>query len=102
MEAGLTGISLGLVFVFAYITLMVVTLRRSFPANLLFFAGAVVIVPHAVCGVFWVLQQMTADAAAYITAMGSFMVTAIGLPTCLMICIKHDVGTATKMIGIIR
>ncbi|HEY2891391.1 MAG TPA: hypothetical protein VGJ31_12220 [Dongiaceae bacterium] len=91
--------SLGLVFVLAYFTLVIVTLRSKSSASLLIFAAAVVFGPYVVGGIFWLLQQAFAGAAYTVTELASFLITTIGLPACLVICIKHDVGTLAKIVG---
>jgi hypothetical protein len=94
--------SLGLVFVLAYITLMVVALRQEGPLNLWLFALAVVFGPYLMLGVFWLLQKALAGAAAETTKIAAIMVSAIGLPGCLAVCIGHDFKSAAKVVGEIR
>ena len=90
--------ALGVLFVFAYITLMVVTLRRRTLANLIFFSLVVVLGPYLVGAVFWLLQHALVGAASEVTATVGFLTTTLGLPACLVICMKHDAGTLTKLV----
>jgi hypothetical protein len=101
-DRGSLEFSLGLVFVFAYITLMVVALRQESPLNLWLFALAVVFGPYLMLGVFWLFQKALAGAAAKTTKVASMMVSTIGLPGCLAVCIRHDFKSAVKVVGEIR
>jgi hypothetical protein len=88
--------SLGVVFVLAYFALMVVALRSKSSANFWFFVLAVVYGPYLVIGVFWVLQQAFAGAAAGASALAAWLISAVGLPTCLLICVGHDAESVAK------
>jgi hypothetical protein len=101
-DRGTLEFSLGLVFVLGYITLMVVALRQESPANVWFFALAVVFGQYLMLGVFWLLQKALAGAAAETSKIAAIMVSAIGLPGCLALCIGHDFKSAAKVVGEIR
>lgn len=94
--------SLGLVFVLAYVTLLVVALRQESPLNFWLFALAVVFGPYLMLGVFWLLQQALAGAAAETSKVAAILVSLIGLPGCLAVCIGHDFKSAVKVVGEIR
>jgi hypothetical protein len=90
--------SLGLVFVFAYITLMVVALRQESSTKLWAFAAVVVAGPYLVIGIFWLFQHALAGASAGAEKFAAFMVASLGLPACLLVCIKHDAASLGKVI----
>lgn len=98
-DRGSLEFSLGLVFVLGYITLMVVALRQEGPANLWWFAIMVVFGQYLMLGVFWLLQKALAGAAAETSKIAAIMVSAIGLPGCLAVCIGHDFKSAAKVVG---
>ena len=90
--------SLGLVFVFVYVTLMVVALRQESSTKLWAFAAVVVAGPYLVIGIFWLFQHALAGASAGAEKFAAFMVASLGLPACLLVCIKHDAASLAKVI----
>jgi hypothetical protein len=94
--------SLGLLFVSAYVTLMVVAFRLDNRMALVLFALAVVFGPYLLLGGFWLFQQALAEASAAANNIAAGVLAGLGLPTCLAICIKHDVGSVGKIIGEVR
>jgi hypothetical protein len=101
-DRGSLEFSLGLVFVLGYVTLMVVALRQEIPANLWWFALMVVFGQYLMLGVFWLLQKALAGAAAETSKIAAILVSVLGLPGCLAICIKHDAESVAKAVGEIR
>ena len=89
--------SLGLVFVIAYVTLMVVALRQEDSTNIWMFAAVVVAGPYLIIGVFWLLQHALAGASAGTEKFAAFMVSSFALPGCLLVCIKHDAESLLKI-----
>jgi hypothetical protein len=96
-QRGSLEFSLGLVFVIAYVTLMVVALRQEDSTNIWMFAAVVVGGPYLIIGVFWLLQHALAGASAGTEKFAAFMVSSFALPGCLLICIKHDAESLLKI-----
>jgi len=101
-KLGHVEFSLGLLFVFAYVTLMVVAFRLDNRMALLIFAVVVVFGPYLLLGVFWLFQRALGSASAEANYVAGGLVATVGLPTCLAICIKHDVGKVAEVIREIR
>lgn len=90
--------SLALVFVAAYVTLMVLALRSKEDAKLWIFATAVVVGPYLVIAAFSLLQHLLSGASATTEKFAAFMVSGLGLPACLLVCIRHDAESLLKTV----
>jgi hypothetical protein len=90
--------SLGLVFVAVYLTLMVVTLRSTNSARLWMCACVVVTGPYLIAGIFWLLQQALTGASEGAEKFTALMVSVLGLPGCLLVCIQHDAESLVKVV----
>lgn len=88
--------SLGVVFVAAYITLMIVALREKSSMKLWAFIGAVVYGPYLILGVFWLLQHALLGAAAWATDAAAGLVSAFTLAGCLLISVGHSTESFVK------
>jgi hypothetical protein len=91
--------SLGVLFVFAYITLMILALRQKSPGNLWYFAGAVIFGPYVVGLVFWLLQHVLAGASAVVIALAGIFTAALGTLGCWAVTTAHDVESLSVIFG---
>jgi hypothetical protein len=82
--------SLGVVFVAAYFTLLIVVLRGESSMKFLYFLAAVVYGPYLILGIFWLLQHALLGAAARVSTAASLLVTTFTLPACLLISLGHS------------
>jgi hypothetical protein len=96
--AGRLQFTVGLLFLFAWVALMVLALRRESPENLLWFAGAIVFGPYLLMGGFWLLQLIFDKAASGIDAIAAYVVSIVGLPGCVLLCTAHDAKEAAELI----
>jgi hypothetical protein len=93
--------SMGVVFTLAYITLIVVALRNKSTVKFWYFVLAVVYGPYLILGIFWILQHALLDAAAAVGACAAAVVYILGVPGCLLICMRHETEALAKAVGVV-
>ncbi|HXA57412.1 MAG TPA: hypothetical protein VNU84_08225 [Candidatus Acidoferrum sp.] len=89
--------SVGLVFLFGWVALVVLALRQQSPENLLWLAAAIVFGPYLLMGGFWLLQHIFDTTAAGIDAMAGYLISIIGLPGCILMCTAHDAKEVAEL-----
>jgi len=83
--------SLGVLFVYVYLTLMVVALREEGGGNLWYFACAIIAGPYLVAFVFWVLQHWLAGASPAVNWVAGLFTWILGGTLCTRLCFAHDI-----------
>jgi hypothetical protein len=90
-KRGPLEVSLGMLFLYGYYTLMVVAIRREGGGNLWYFACAVIAGPYLVAFVFWILQHWLAGASPLMDRLVAFFTWLFGSTLCSVLCMAHDV-----------